>query len=140
MERGLFINLLLAVLLICSQPVFAIDVIVNPNVEVSAIPPAQLRLIFSGKRRTWPDGTPVRVVFFDERSPVHARFCKSIIQIHPRHIRRAWDQLLFTGSVKHRLTVSSDKEMIESVLTIPGAIGYVTELSSKEAVNAISLH
>lgn len=99
------------------------NILVNTGIT-QVISTSELRSIFSMRRRTWKDGTPIRVFVLPDQHPVHKSFCKNILGIFPHRLRKSWDRLVFTGIGQAPTEVNSLQEMNEMVMKTPGAIGY----------------
>ena len=109
-----------------------ISVIVNSSVPVDAIDLATLRGIFGMNLKTWNDKTPVHVFVFPSDSRAHELFCRDFLGLYPYQLERSWDRQLFAGLGTHPTVVGSRAEMIEKIRTVPGAIGYVENTSSRD--------
>ncbi len=105
-------------------------IIVNPSVtqEISS---RELRSIFSMRRRTWKDGSAIRVFVLPDDHLTHKAFCKNKLGIFPHRLRKTWDRLVFTGTGQAPFEVASLKEMRSRVLETPGAIGYLPGLEKE---------
>lgn len=111
----------------CPARALAQDAIVNADVAERAVSQNNLRAIFSMRMRQWPDGTPIKVFVLPGESEVHISFAKSVLNIFPYQLRRAWDLLIYSGSGQAPTEVGSPEEMLQKVASTPGAIGYVSD-------------
>lgn len=105
----------------------AIEVIVAPDVPVDTLTVNQLRLIFSLRLRSWPNGAPIRVVTEPDDAPVHQAFCRTHLGVYANSLRIAWNRLIYTGLAAGPTVVSGEAAMLERVANLPGAIGYVRQ-------------
>ena len=111
-------------LLISSLAASSERVIVHPSVT-QEISTSELRSIFSMRRRTWKDGSAIRVFVLPDEHLTHKSFCKNKLGIFPHRLRKTWDRLVFTGTGQAPAEVQSLKDMRTSVMQTPGAIGYL---------------
>lgn len=121
------------------QTAWAVDVIVNPGVPVSAISVNTARAIFAMKMNQWPDGKPVRVFVLRDENQEHQALCKQILDLYPYQLREAWNRLVYTGIGQAPMTVGTEEEMVEKVASTPGAIGYVMKANKNETIRALTI-
>ncbi len=106
-----------------------IFIIANPQSEVRQLDRAQMRAIFSLGRQYWPNGTPVRVATLQSDSPQHAEFCQQILGVYPHVLDVAWTRQMASGQAWNGRTFTTEKQLLEYVRRVPGAIGYVSSMS-----------
>lgn len=121
----IFCLLLAPSLLLGNEP--ANEVVVLHPANTQAIKSSELRSIFQMRRRSWQDGTPVRVFVLPDNHPVHQAFCKNTLGVFPYRLRKAWDRLVFTGTGQQPTQVESIQAMRDIIQQTPGAIGYLPE-------------
>lgn len=131
--------LLLAGLLAAVSYGHAEEVIVNPSVTQPTIQKNVLRAIMGMRLRTWPDGAPVTVYVLPDDHPLHASFCKKVLNVFPHQMRRAWDRLVFSGTGQSPKEVKSEDELIKKVASTPGAIGYVKGDKTYDGVRVLEV-
>jgi len=102
-------------------------VIVNSQVPTSSLDRSELRAIFSMKNPQWKDGSPMTVFVYDDRNPLHQRFCKKILKVFPYQLRKNWDRLVYSGTGQAPQSIKNEEDMIRQVSTTPGAIGYIRQ-------------
>jgi len=124
-------TLLLALLLglsgglaICAQQGDAVEVIVNRSVTVASLSKYKLRTVFGMRLTAWPNGDAVRVFVLPDDNPVHRRFAKQQLGVFPHQMRRAWNNLVYSGLGQAPTEVATLQEMLQRVADTPGAIGY----------------
>lgn len=115
----------------------AVDAIVNPSLTSIPLDRSLLRALFAMRVRQWPDGSPVRVFVLPDDDPLSDQFYRERLGMYSYMLRRSWDRMVFTGTGFAPTVVQSEQEMIERVLSTPGAIGYVRkrELSESDATS-----
>lgn len=125
-SRSLPRVVLTAWLLLAPGSAAAVDVIVNASVEVTHLSQYKLRAVFGMRLPVWPNGTPVRVFVLKDDTDLHREFSKQILGVFPHQLRRAWDNLIYSGLGQAPVQADSEQELIEQVSKSPGAIGYAT--------------
>lgn len=118
------IILLVALVSIFSPFANGLEVIVNKDSSIESIGHDYLKAIFTGRVKMWNDGTPIKVVLFSKSSQIHRKFCKDVLNSHPRQVSRLWDVVVFSGSGEKPIVVDNSTEMIEKIKQINGSIGY----------------
>lgn len=117
---------MLALALLVPFPILAEPVLIaHPSVPVAQLDRNTARLLFSMRRPQWEDGTPVHVYVLDDRDPLHVRFCREVLKLYPRQLRRVWDRQTFSGTGQAPDIIDSVEEMRDKVAEEPGAIGYL---------------
>lgn len=94
----------------------------------------QLTDMYAGKTRTWPDGTPVRLVM----RPT-AEFDTTLLKSMSPDMKRAVEDAL---SRKGMITAVTDQDSADAIEKIPGALGTTTLaqiISEKRALKKLSL-
>ncbi len=126
-----FSYFIFAVLLLTLLPAAAkaadIVVIVNQTVKVSKLTATEVRQIFTARQQYWSDGSKISVFVLDANSPVHQAFCREQLKMFPYQIERLWNQITFSGQGDPPTKLNSQSELIEAVLSTPGAIGYALD-------------
>ncbi|THB66829.1 MAG: hypothetical protein D6B27_05825 [Gammaproteobacteria bacterium] len=115
------------------------DIVVNESVAINSQEKYKLKLIFSGKMRYWPDGKRIQIVTFSFEDDDFLGFC-SYLDIYPRIIIKQWNSSIYTGSSGGPIRVSSYEEMLNTIKSTSGAVGYfkgVTEYG--DGVNVIDV-
>lgn len=101
-----------------------VGVVLNQSVSQEHLTLLTLRSIFSQRKRSWEDGTPITVVVLPDDHPLHRLFCRTKLKIYPYVLRDHWDRLMFSGTGTAPRLAKSEAELIEIVRITPGAIGY----------------
>jgi hypothetical protein len=103
-----------------------VQVIVNRSVDVSSLSQYKLRTVFGMRLPSWPDGSAVHVFVLPDDPPLHRRFAKQRLGVFPPQLRRAWNNLIYSGLGQAPTVVANEQEMRDRVAETPGAIGYAT--------------
>ena len=132
---------LISVLLLAST-VFAAEgnvvIIANKSVPVSSIAGATLKLIYLGKKNTWPDGSAVVPVALQSGS-THEAFLGQFIEKSSSQYSSFWKQAIFTGEGTPPRSFADFSDLASYVANTPGAIGYVSAGTSVENVKILRI-
>lgn len=89
------------------------------------------------RRRSWEDGTEIRVFVMPRNSQIHEVFSQELLDLMPYQLERAWDRNYFAGIGRRPAEVASTEDMLNRVASTPGAIGYVPTQTIKTAHIAV---
>lgn len=98
-----------------------------------------LRAIYSMRMQTWPDGDPIQVFVLPDNSQAHKLFCKELLRTLPRHLRKNWDRLVFSGIAQAPSAVTSTTAMKQKIANTPGAIGYIAKEDIDDSVAIVTI-
>jgi hypothetical protein len=130
---------LLALAVLCT-PSYAARAIVNvqqPDNEITDR--ADLRAIFTLRKRQWSSGAPVKVYVLPDTNTVHDDFVKQKLHLYPYQLRQIWNRLVFSGTGVAPVEVETEAEVVEAVLDNPYAIGYVNGIELPAGVKEAPL-
>ncbi len=127
----------LAAILTCATAT-AQDVIIvtYKGVSVSQISASQLRDIFTGSRSRFEDGTRANPVVL-KGGPAHEVFLHKHIGDAPDEFRMRWRKAVFIGQGSMPKEFTSEAALLDYVAVTPGAIGYVSRVSSEDSVKVL---
>ncbi len=119
-------NKYVALLLLSLAQVTMADIyiIVNPA-NHNTLTIDDVRNIFLGKVRSFPDGSTAIAVELAESSPLRKEFNKKVLNKDDSQVRAYWAQMVFTGRATPPKTVDSEDELSKLVAKNPNIIGYV---------------
>jgi ABC-type phosphate transport system substrate-binding protein len=128
--RTMIRNLVLAaVALACARPTSAgpdpFIVIVNPDNPIAEIDRDDLRDAYLKRTLQWARGKAIHPLDLAKQFPVRERFTRDVLRKTGPQLQRYWNQQIFTGKSSPPHVVSSTRDMIDLVLSQPGAIGYL---------------
>jgi hypothetical protein len=138
MNKARFLILLLGLLGAWSAA-GAQDVVLvaNKGVRISEITYADLRAIFMGTRTRFADGTHAVPVTL-KGGPVHEVFLRNHVGEGPEEFRSEWRKVVFTGQGAMPKAFDSESALLEYVAATPGAVGYVSRISSRDGVKVLA--
>jgi hypothetical protein len=111
--------------------------VANKGVRISEITYADLRAIFMGTRTRFADGTHAVPVTL-KGGPVHEVFLRNHVGVGPEEFRSEWRKVVFTGQGAMPKVFDSESALIEYVAATPGAVGYVSRISSRDGVKVLA--
>jgi phosphate transport system substrate-binding protein len=114
-------------------------VVVNKDVKVQNLTSAHLARIFKGEVKKWPDGRNLVLV-------LHRSSPDEMVTLEHLNKMTAAEIKAFLASLKDKdkdnasiRMVESDAEVIDTVASTPGAIGFVEERSITERVVVVKV-
>ena len=110
--------------------------VANKSVKISEITSADLRAIFMGTKTRFADGSHAVPVTL-KGGPAHEVFLKHYVGEDPEEFRSQWRKVVFTGQGAMPRAFDSESALIEYVAATPGAVGYVSRISSQDNVKLL---
>ena len=121
----------------CTARAQDVVLIANVGVQISEIKDADLRAIFRGEKTRFADGSHAVPVTL-KGGPAHEVFLKNHVGEGPEEFRSQWRKVVFTGQGAMPKTFDSESALIEYVAVTPGAVGYVSRISSQHRVKLLA--
>ncbi|MEH6578566.1 MAG: hypothetical protein V7731_16005 [Amphritea sp.] len=87
----------------------------------------------------WPDGSRIRVFVLPTEHPTHRSFSIDTLNTYPYQLERAWKRLTFSGTGRAPMQLDSEQEMIKTVHSTPGSIGYISTATSKGESHVVEI-
>ena len=84
-----------------------------------------IRNIYLGKVKTFPNGIECIPLFFSGESPVNQEFYKKVMNKSVNQLRAYWAKLVFTGRGNPPQAITNTMSMLTMVANNPNAIGIV---------------
>ena len=81
-----------------------------------------------------PHAVPVTL----KGGPAHEVFLRNHLGESPDHFRAQWRKAVFTGQGAMPRGFDSESALIEYVAATPGAVGYVSRISSNDPVKCLT--
>ncbi len=113
-------------------------VVANKGVHIWEVSDADLRAIFMGTRTRFADGSHAVPVTL-KGGPAHEVFLKNHVGESPEEFRTQWRKEIFTGQGAMPKAFDSESALIEYVAVTPGAVGYVSRISSQDEVKSLAV-
>ncbi len=115
-----------------------VAVVVNPKNAVASLSISELRKLFAGETRTWPDGVPVQLI---TRAPgAHERqTVLHLLQMSEDDYVRYWTTQAYRGEGTEPVAVFSNGMQKEAVVAIPGAIALMDVADIKPGLKVVKI-
>jgi len=95
--------------------------------DQKAYPQDLLDKIFTAKIKSWPDGLPIKVFILPTNSTVHRNFVEETLHSNIFEMQRILSRLIFSGRGIAPLELKNEQEMLETIQTTAGSIGYISK-------------
>ena len=113
-------------------------IIVNTSNPVDNLSMAELRHVFLGERRHWPNGRRITLVMMEPGEPERKALIREVCQMNESDFSRHFLHGLFTGEVfVSPKTLASPVGVRKFIFNVPGAIGYVRATDVDSSVKVI---
>lgn len=136
-------NIALFILCACllqASPVYSLEIVVGDKVEQMSISKSDLRMIFSGRMKYWPDGNPIRtIIISDGDNDAHKEFCYDYINFSPPRLRRTWNRVIFSNTGEAPIFISDESQIKDVLAKEDYSIGYISDSIDKEGLNVLSI-
>ncbi|SFD59485.1 substrate-binding domain-containing protein [Pseudoalteromonas denitrificans] len=136
-QLSLAIGALLAGMLTTYSASAEIAVIVN-TANSSTLDKTAIERIFMGKMKKFPNGQVALPMNAAKGMGSRDEFNKAVIGRSSSQVNAYWSKLVFTGKGSMPKELSSDAEMISTISSNQGAIGYINSSSVTDAVKVIA--
>jgi ABC-type phosphate transport system substrate-binding protein len=121
------------------MPGFAeVAVIVNVD-NTASIDQTQIRNIFLGKVKTFPNGVSARPVDIAVGDPARAEFIKKVLRKDEANLNAHWARMLFSSKGRPPQEVADADAVIEAVSSNKSAIGYIDAKDVTSAVKVVTV-
>lgn len=113
-----------------------VAVIVHPS-NASAIDATAITKIFTGKSKSFSDGSKVGPVSQGSSSAIAKEFNKKALKKSSSQLKAYWSKLVFTGKGTPPKELSNDAAVLKHVASTPNAIGFVSPSSVDGSVKVV---
>ncbi len=127
MNQGRYMSAVFALLMALSlslQVRADLLVVVNKS-NASPLTEEQIKNIFLGKSKYFPDGKPAIPVQMHPGSSAYEDFASKVLGKDDSQLRAYWSRLVFTGRATPPREVDSESQILQLVAHNPNLIGYV---------------
>ncbi|PAJ75612.1 phosphate ABC transporter substrate-binding protein [Pseudoalteromonas sp. NBT06-2] len=113
-----------------------VAVIVHPS-NSNAIDATVIKKIFTGKSKSFSDGSKVSPVSQSASSVVAAEFNKKALKKSSSQLKAYWSKLVFTGKGTPPKELSNDADVLKHIASTPNAIGFISVDSVDSSVKVV---
>jgi len=115
-----------AITILFSSSAFAdLAIIVNPDYQDGKLSTQDIRKIFLGERKAFPDGLYATPINHNEGSPDRKVFFSSVLGMNETSLLRYWRRQISTGNNNQPVELNSYTAVLNSVASTPGSISYI---------------
>ena len=128
---------LIGLLLLAAEVSAGLVVIVHPDNPTDDLTPSQIKQLFLGKVKTFPNGQRALPVELKRGHLERLDFVDRLLNRSETQLKAYWSRLIFTGKGKPPKIALSPNEMIHLVSQNPLYIGYVEDVFIDESVKVV---
>ena len=114
----------------------AVDVVVHPS-NANAIDAGEIKKIFTGKTKSFADGSKALPITQADGNPVTDEFNQNVLSKSSSQLKAYWSKLVFTGKGTPPKEAANDAEVINLVSKNPNLIGFVSQGSADGSVKVV---
>jgi ABC-type phosphate transport system substrate-binding protein len=114
----------------------AVDVVVHPS-NANAIDASDIKKIFTGKAKSFADGSKALPITQADGNPVTDEFNQNVLSKSSSQLKAYWSKLVFTGKGTPPEEAANDAEVINLVSKNPNLIGFVSQGSADGSVKVV---
>lgn len=107
----------------------------NPTATLQA---ADVKDLYTGKRKEWSNGASVQVVLTSESSPELAWLASTFFGVNARSLLSKIKQEVFKGEMPKPVLVENEQETIEKLKSLKGGIGVVSAAAAKSLPSTLA--
>ena len=136
MNQSQFKVCLITLSLISFSPYAEVAVIVS-SANQQALSEADIKNLFTGKQKSFPDGNPAIVLNLQGGDPKQTEFNQKALGRTDAQLKAYWSKVMFTGKGNPPKEVSAD-EMLKLVADNPSTIGVIYHANVNSSVRVIT--
>ena len=143
MKIKIFVSILVLQVVFISVPAFSyaesmLYIITNEKNPIQSLSKHEIRHIFLGEIKSYPNGKPVSPIFLVKGSISRKVFMRELIRKNERRWRSHWARLLFTGKGMPPVELENTDDVMNMVSQQQYAIGYfVGELKGNAGIKVL---
>ena len=139
--KRIFIFLLFVALLspaVSAAPMQEFVIVVHKDRQISSLTSNELRRMFLGKVKKWPDGEAV-VPVFNPKEDVHSAFTRQFLHKSPAQLKTYLRKRLFSGHGMMPYSADNNAEVISYLREHRNAISYLARKSVVDPLRPVSV-
>lgn len=117
----------------CKADEKGIVIVANPSVLVSEISRGDIRRIYFGKMKKWPNGMRIKAAQI-KNGVLPEIFSSELMRKRLKKYKLYWKRVIAAGTGIPPRSFGSQEEMLEYIKSTEGAIGYIGALSDTTGV------
>ena len=112
--------------------------VVHKDSVVKTLSARELKRIFLGKVKSWPNGSPITIVL-NQKDPAHPYFTRTQLHKSPRQLTTFWRKKLYSGQSMLPLYASSTEEALTLLASNINAISYMSKYFQGSATKQLTV-
>jgi ABC-type phosphate transport system substrate-binding protein len=141
MESGMFKKLcLIGALLsvsVSNSAIADIAIVVNKKMDIKSIDINEVRDLYLGERRAFPNGIHAVPINHTEGSPDRKEFFSEVLNMDEGAVERRWKRKMAVSTYYEPEEVGSYKELLKTIANTPGSIGYIDASEVNDSVKVL---
>jgi ABC-type phosphate transport system substrate-binding protein len=130
----------IAITILFSTSAFAdLAIIVNPGYKDGKLSTQDIRKLYLGERRAFPDGLFATPINHNVGSPDRKQFFSSVLGMNESSLLRYWRRQISTGNNNQPVELSSYTAVLNTVASTPGSISYIDSRLVNDKVKVLML-
>ena len=114
-----------------------IAVVVNPGSGVTSLSAKEVKGIFLGKQKKFPNGTKTHPAIQKDSNEISVTFAKNVLGKSQSQLKAYWAKLIFSGKGAPPRTVDDDAATKAFVSNTPGGIGFMDNSKVDTSVKVV---
>lgn len=127
----------LVVMSISSAAFAEIAIVGHPEDSIGDIDTQNVRNLFLGERKSFPNGVHATPVNHVVGSPDRKEFFSTVLSMGEPSHKRHWKRKISTGSGNSPVEVSSHDALLKTIANTPGSIGYIDASKVDDSVKVL---
>ena len=127
----------LFVTLITTAASAELAIIGHPDDDIGIIDTDSVKKLFLGERKSFPNGIHATPINHVTGSPDREEFFSVVLSMPESSHKRHWSRKRATGAGSSPDEVSSHGELLESISSTPGSIGYIDASKVDDSVKVL---
>jgi len=123
--KNLKVVALCAGLLYGAAALAEVAVVVNPGSGVTSLSDSQVKALFLGKAKKFPNGSKATPVDQKEGSSTRTAFNEKVLKKSASQVKAYWSKMVFSGKASPLKSVADDAAVKAFVAGTNGAIGFI---------------
>jgi ABC-type phosphate transport system substrate-binding protein len=112
-------------------------IIVHPDTETGELDTQNVRMLFLGERKSFPNGLHATPVNHVSGSPDRKEFFASVLSMPESGYSRHWKRKISTGTGHSPTELNSYEAILQSISSTPGSIGYIDASKVDDTVKVL---
>ena len=136
-QPRIFAALTLLATLISSNAYAELAIIVHPDYETGTLDTQDVRKLFLGERKSFPNGLHATPFNHTVGSPDRKEFFSLVLSMPEDGHKRHWKRKIAVGTGSSPTELGSHDAVLKSIANTPGSIGYIDASKVNDSVKVL---